>query len=304
LLLLLLLLLLLGAGGFLQCQELLRSECLVVDLSGRLDEVLKVSSIERLERQYACERHSTGSELSESSVELHMGRGGWDVPSEKVPQVVELAVLLVLDVDDSPSVLAPSDGLAIDDDVSLGSYDGERDHVLSWHGQDEIRGRRREGNERGWPRSTGSPPRRSLRCQRGRHGCCGAAARRGSISLVSRLRAVEPSHETYPLLEQLPLLQSQTVTLGDNRHHVDDLAELLHHRDVDGLKRVACRGDEVEAAVNAGVDDVLVSHRGELLAEVPRVLVLDVLDDGFPAAEVGVSVRTRDEKGGLTIRRC
>ena len=38
--------------------------------------------------------------------------------------------------------------------------------------------------------------------------------------------------------------------------------------------------------MDSGVDNVLVTHRGELLTEVSRVLVLDVLDDRLPAAVV------------------
>ena len=37
---------------------------------------------------------------------------------------------LVLDVDHAPAVLAPADGLAVDDDGALGAHDGEGDHVL------------------------------------------------------------------------------------------------------------------------------------------------------------------------------
>jgi hypothetical protein len=42
--------------------------------------------------------------------------------------------------------------------------------------------------------------------------------------------------------------------------------------------------DEVQAAVNASVLDVSVSHSSQLLAEVRAVLVFDVLDDRVPAA--------------------
>lgn len=49
---------------------------------------------------------------------------------------------LVLDVDDAPPVLAPSDGLAVDDHVALRADDGERHHVL----RDVRVSRRREGS--------------------------------------------------------------------------------------------------------------------------------------------------------------
>lgn len=44
--------------------------------------------------------------------------------------------------------------------------------------------------------------------------------------------------------------------------------------------------DEEQAAVDAGVLDVALSLSGELLAEVSRVLVLDVLHDRVPAPVV------------------
>lgn len=47
------------------------------------------------------------------------GEGGRDVPSKEVPKVVEFAMLFILDVNDSPTILSTSDGFAIDDDISL-----------------------------------------------------------------------------------------------------------------------------------------------------------------------------------------
>lgn len=78
----------------LQCQELLGTESLVVSLGCGLDEVLQVG------------------------------------PEQEVPQVDELAVVLVLDVDNAPSVLATTDLLAVDDDVLLGADDSEGNEVL------------------------------------------------------------------------------------------------------------------------------------------------------------------------------
>lgn len=40
-------------------------------------------------------------------------------PCEEVAQVVELAVLLIFDIDDAPSRLASADWLAINDDIAL-----------------------------------------------------------------------------------------------------------------------------------------------------------------------------------------
>lgn len=57
-------------------------------------------------------------------------------------------MLLVLDVDDSPSVLATAHGLAIDDDVALRADDSERDHVLRYL---RVSASERRGRERTHP---------------------------------------------------------------------------------------------------------------------------------------------------------
>lgn len=46
------------------------------------------------------------------------------------------------------------------------------------------------------------------------------------------------------------------------------------------------RVDEEDTAVDTGVGDEALAHGGELLAEVGRVLVLDVLDNRVPASLV------------------
>lgn len=88
------------------------------------------------------------------------------------------------------------------------------------------------------------------------------------------------------LLESLPLLERERVGLGDDGHDVDNVRELLEDDNVNGLERVARRLDEEEAAVDARVRDVALALGRELLAQVGRVLVLDVLDDGVPAPVV------------------
>ena len=90
----------------------------------------------------------------------------------------------------------------------------------------------------------------------------------------------------YAVLEHLPLLQSQAITLGNDRHHVHRLAQLLQHHNVNRLQGMAGRADEVETAVDARVLNVPLTLRGQLLAQVGAVLVLDVLDDGVPAAVI------------------
>ena len=80
--------------ALLECKQLLGTERLVVDLRCGLDQVLK------------------------------MGAG------EEVAEVDEFAVLLVLDVDGSPAVLATTDSLAINVDVALAADNCERNDRL------------------------------------------------------------------------------------------------------------------------------------------------------------------------------
>lgn len=99
-------------------------------------------------------------------------------------------------------------------------------------------------------------------------------------------QVVESKLLLYPLLEGSTLLQSQAITLGNDGHHVDELAQLLQHNDVNGLQAVAGGVDEEQAAVDACVLEVALTLCGELLSQVGTVLVLDVLDNGVPAALV------------------
>ena len=76
-------------GALLECKELLGTERFVVDLGGRLNQVLK------------------------------MGAG------EKVSQVDKFAVLVIFDVDGAPAVLASANSLAVDVDVAFAANDGK-----------------------------------------------------------------------------------------------------------------------------------------------------------------------------------
>lgn len=69
-----------SSAALLECQQLLGTECLVVDLRCGFDQVLEVGA------------------------------------SEEVSEVDEFAVVLILNVDDTPSVLATTDLLASNDD--------------------------------------------------------------------------------------------------------------------------------------------------------------------------------------------
>ena len=93
------------------------------------------------------------------------------------------------------------------------------------------------------------------------------------------------------MLENVTLLHGQAVRLCDDRDDVDDLAELLHHNDINGAETVPSRIDEEQAAMDTGVLDVSVTHSSELLAQVRAVLVLDVFDNRIPASR-GRSVQS------------
>ena len=58
---------------------------------------------------------------------LQMGTG------QEVPQVDKFAVVLVLDIDNTPTVLSAADLLAIDNNVLLATDDGKRNDVLRAH---------------------------------------------------------------------------------------------------------------------------------------------------------------------------
>jgi len=89
--------------------------------------------------------------------------------------------------------------------------------------------------------------------------------------------------KTHLGLEPLPLIQCQAITLRDDRHNIDDFAQFLHHDNVNRPQSMASGVDEVQAAVDARVLDVSVTHGGQLLAQVRAVLVFDVFNDWVPA---------------------
>lgn len=67
---------------------------------------------------------------SVNSARDRANRDDQHVPGQEVSQVVEVAVLLVLDVHDAPAVLAAPDRLTVDHDVPFRPDDRERHHAL------------------------------------------------------------------------------------------------------------------------------------------------------------------------------
>jgi hypothetical protein len=90
----------------------------------------------------------------------------------------------------------------------------------------------------------------------------------------------------YALLERLTLLQSERVALSNDRYHVDKFAELLENHNINRLQGMAAGLDEEQAAMDSGVLQISLALSSELLAQICRMLVLDILDDRIPAALV------------------
>jgi len=62
--------------------------------------------------------------------------------------------------------------------------------------------------------------------------------------------------------------------------------------------------DEVQAAMDARVLDVTVTHCGQLLAEVRAMLVLDIFDDRIPAKFNSLTPVSHGTARQLTIPHC
>ena len=85
------------------------------------------------------------------------------------------------------------------------------------------------------------------------------------------------------LFEGFTFFQSETVGLGNDRNDVDNFAEFFHDNHIYRTERMSSWVDEVQAAVDARVLDVTVTHRRELLAKVCTVLVFDIFHNWIPA---------------------
>jgi hypothetical protein len=112
-----------------------------------------------------------------------------------------------------------------------------------------------------------------------------------------------------PLLECLAFFEGEGIGLGDDGNNVDNIRELLQNDDINGLEatlevnwvsagylvdglsgkedsRMTRWLDKEQAAVDTGILDVTLTLSSEFLAEVGRVLILDILDNGVPAGLV------------------
>lgn len=196
--------------------------------------------------------------------------------NEDSAELLEVAVLLVLDFGNTPGVLATLDGTAVVGlDVLLGTDDGEG------HGVDETACVLHSGGV--------------------------VILERGSVDLdalsidhLAHLKTInicwcQGDGLTYPRLELGQVCWAQCVGLGYNGDQVDACAQLLHDLNVEGLQGVAGGADEVQAGVNTEID-LIRAARLLLLKHVRLMLVVEELDDGLPRVAV-VDVVT--ETGGV-----
>ena len=227
----------------LQCKQLLRPERLVVDLRSRFNQVLQVR------------------------------------PRQKVAQVHKLAVILVLHVHHAPPVLPSANRLAVNDHTALGADHRKRNDVL-----------RNDSVHRHCPRVPTYPDRLVqvhlfivvvVSVER-IHPDVVVDQLSPNLSLAQR-RLIDDALVAYLLLERLSLLHGQAVRFGNHRNNIDNFAQLLHHNDINRTERMSGRTDKVEAAMDACILDVTVTHSRQLLAQIRAVLVLDILHNGVPA---------------------
>ena len=97
--------------------------------------------------------------------------------------------------------------------------------------------------------------------------------------------ARKKKHATYTLLEGGNLIIGEGVGLGDHRNEVDLGVQAAHNLNIERLERVAGGLDEVDAGVDAVVDNV---HAVDLVLgiQVGVETLLDVLGDWAPGVVV------------------
>ena len=171
-------------------------------------------------------------------------------PCKEIPEVNELAMTLVFNVNNTPAILAPTDSLSVNDHIPFWTNDGERNHIL--FRVCEARcissdGTKRDNQQSYEPlsfHSDGAPLRRSRQCRRGRVRCCGTQARRESAQYKLAEVYFSRNMWVHPLLEKLPFLHGKTIGFGNDWDDIHNLAKLLHDNDVDRAKWMASRVDE------------------------------------------------------------
>ena len=176
-------------------------------------------------------------------------------PGQEVSERDELAVVLILDIDDTPSVLATSNLSTTNNNVLLATDDCKWNDVLDVGIQGPL------------------------------------LIIVFLIIIWVHLQVVESKFFPDALLECTALFQGQRIGLGDHGYNVDDIGQLLEHDNIDRLQGMARWLNEEETAVDSGVLNVAISLSCEFFSEICGVLILDVLDNGVPATREGVISR-------------
>lgn len=175
-------------------------------------------------------------------------------------ELLEVAVVLVLNLGDTPRVLATLNDAAITSlDILLGTDNGERHGV---HKAASVLGS-------------------------------------GLVVLLDRglvdLDVLGLDDRDNSLLELGQVGRAESISLGDNRDQVNARTEALHDLNIERLEGVAGRADKVQAGMDTEINLVLTA--GLLLLEHVRlVLVVEELDDGHPRVAV---VDIVAESGGI-----
>lgn len=185
-----------GCTALLEGQKLFGTECLVVNLAGSFNEILQV-----------CSR-------------------------QEVSKGDELAMILILDIDNTPSVLTTSNLSSTNNNVLLTSNDSEWDDVLDGGVQ------------------------RSLLIVK------------FIIVVRVHLEVVECELFLYTFLECASLFESKRVGFCDDWNDVYNVSQLLEDDDVNRLQSMSRWLNEEKAAMDAGILDISITLSSELLSEV------------------------------------
>ena len=197
-------------------------------------------------------------------------------------ELLEVAVVLVLNLSNTPGVLTTLDNTAVVGlDVLLGTNHGER------HGSHQAAG-------------VGSGVLVILLDRWGVDlDALGlndtADLEKGQLARLIQGRHSTPPGYTHSLLVTEQITVAEGVGLSNNGDQVDARAQALHDLDVEGLQGVSGGADEVQTGVHTHVD--LVGTAGLLLLEHVRLmLVIQELDNGLPGVTV---VDIVSEAGGI-----
>lgn len=193
-------------------------------------------------------------------------------------ELLEITVLLVLHLGNTPGVLTTLDHTAVVGlDILLGTDDGER------HGSHQAAG------------VCGGVL--IVLLDRWRVNLDALGLNHGAnLPIVSHiLRLLVSTRPTHSLLVSDQIGVAKGIGLGNDGDQVDAGAQALHHLNVEGLKGVSGGSDEVQTGVDTHVD--LVSSAGLLLLKHVRLmLVVEEFDDRLPGVAV---VHVVSKAGGI-----